>query len=308
MAFTYNELYTGQYAENHQIQIVSDRWVVKGFLTDETSFDGRAFFREENDPSYQEAFNDILRRASGWINSASALAGQTNRAAVPAMQVKQAASTMVNWQSTDLFRLNLDLIFVATSLDDDVRIPVRCLSEAVFPTFGSTGGVAETFYSSIREGESLPEATNAAIGNAKEKNTFVTFIMAPMGYQRGNYEKPVGVMRVLLGKWFKSSSIFVCEDSTFRFSKEVMPNGRPLYATGNVMLTTCRPISSTEMKAWLSPNASVTKKFVGFGKGYEYPEWGDVINAQARAALPDMSDGNNPRYYETPQPMKGTQY
>lgn len=310
MAFTYNELYDGPYAANHQIQIISDRWVVKGFLADETSFDGRAYFREESDPWYQGKLNEVIKAGTSWINSTAAMIGQDDKAGVVTRQVKQAASTMVNWQGTDQFRLNLDLIFVATTLDDDVRVPVRALSEAVFPTFGNTGGIAEYLVESMGVSESgnTTGLTQRAGEIAHEKNTFVTILNAPLGYQRGNYEKPKGVLRVMLGKWFKSSSIFVLEDSSFRFSKEVMPNGRPLYATGNVMLSTCRSISSTEFKAWLSPNASVTEKFVSHGKGYEYPQWGNVINAQARAALPDMTDGNNPRYYETPQPSEDTQY
>lgn len=310
MAFTYNDLYTGEYAENYQIQIISDRWVVKGFLSDEVQVDGRAYFREESDPTMQRKLNEIISGATGWYNSVVSAARGGNVAGVVSRQVKAAATTMVNWQGTDQFRLNLDMMFIATNLDDDVRVPVRALAEAVFPTFGQGGGIVESLAESVTSDtrETISSAVTKANNAKYEKNTFVTVLNAPMGYERGNYQTPKGVMRVLLGKWFKSSSIFVCEDSSFRFSKEVMPNGRPLYATGNVQLTSCRPISSTEIKAWMSPNASVTEKFVTHGKGYEYPQWGDVINAQARAALPDMKDGNNPTYYRTPQPMEGSGY
>jgi len=307
MAFTFNDLYDGSYFENHQIQIISDRWTVKGYLTDEVQFDGRAYFREESDPRYQQWLNNLISAATGWYNSTMGMLGGGNKATMVSRQVKAAATTMVNWQGSDQFRLNLDMVFIATTSNDDVRVPVRALSEAVFPTFGSTGGIAESAWESVTSDEqmTITEAAKRAADASYEKNTFVTVLNAPLGYERGNYETPKGVMRVIIGKWFKSSSIFVCEDSSFRFSKEVMPNGRPLYATGNVQLTTCRPISSTEIKAWLSSNASVSERFVTHGQGYEYPQWGDVINAQSRAALPDMSDGNNRKFYMTPQPMEG---
>ena len=64
MAFTFNDLYDGSYFENHQIQIISDRWTVKGFLTDEVQVDGRAYFRDESDPRWQQWLNNLISAGS----------------------------------------------------------------------------------------------------------------------------------------------------------------------------------------------------------------------------------------------------
>ena len=46
MGFTYQDLISGISAENSQVLIVSDKWTVKGFLTDEIRLDGRSNWRE----------------------------------------------------------------------------------------------------------------------------------------------------------------------------------------------------------------------------------------------------------------------
>jgi len=284
MGFTYQDLISGISAENSQVLIVSDKWTVKGFLTDEIRLDGRSNWREAADPKFQDIANKYLSAGTlAWnqIMSGLGAGGMT----MTSRQVKSSATLMVNWEGSENFRIAIPLTFVATSSQDDVRVPIRALYEAIYPTFGEFGK------------ETLGESVGGIADN------FVTVMNAPLNYERGNYSKPQGVLRLILGNWFKSTSIFVLDDINFNMSSQFMPSGLPIYATGTVILTSCRPVSSTEVKQWMSKGASPTPKYLTAGSENEYPTWGDTLNTESNVALPDMagSTDGNVRFFEAPQ-------
>lgn len=285
MGLSYDDLMFGLGAENNQILIVSDKWTVKGFLTEDIRVDGRSHWNEAHDPKYQELANKYLNAGSTFWNQLTSGLGMSNMT-MKSRLVKSSATLMVNWEGSENFRITLPLIFVSTSSNDDVRVPVRALYETIYPVFGEFGR----------------ETLGAAV-----VDNFVTIMVAPMGYERGNYSKPQGVMRLLIGKWFKSTSIFVVDDINFSFSKQCSPAGLPLYASGQVTLSSCRPISSTEIKQWMSSGALPTPKYLSAGTQNEYPAWGDTLNSESKAAMPDMegSEGGNTRFFETPQSSAG---
>jgi hypothetical protein len=78
------------------------------------------------------------------------------------------------------------------------------------------------------------------------------YLAPPLGYKTSILTDNVslaGKSRLTIGTWF-SASYLIIEDVQFSFSKELNKNGKPIYATGNVVLRPFRQITYQEYIGW----------------------------------------------------------
>jgi hypothetical protein len=122
------------------------------------------------------------------------------------------------WTGSKVPSFSIDLTFVCLDAGDpreDVVTKVNTLMKAVYP----------------------------------EKNGL--FIAPPMGY-RTNVKGGLtmaGKATLTIGNWFHARYLII-EDVQFSFSKEMNKNGKPIYATGNVILRPYRQITYAEYKGY----------------------------------------------------------
>lgn len=118
-------------------------------------------------------------------------------------QVRTVQSTIANWTGSDKFKLPLVLDFVAYREDIDVRKQVKDLLTCVYPI--------------------IP-------------NDALFWMTAPNKYDTTQDS----LISVNIGRWFATPPIFLMDSCTFNFSREVLPNGKPLFARGSVNLVAYR--------------------------------------------------------------------
>lgn len=250
MYFSYKDLLNN---ENAQILISSEFWTVKAYITSEIRFNARTNWGLTSSKG-ENLVNSLYSQGTSVANMVAGGVGMGG--SIQSRQFKTGASTMTNWTGTEPFNIPIDLVFLATNPEDDVRDPVRYLTDGVFPNFGKT------------------------LFTGKEKPSWITTMTAPLGYQRGNYENPKGVVQLQIGRWFKTTPIFVIMDTDFTFSKETKKDGLPLYCTGNIRFQAYRDVSVKEVRSWLSNPLSArrTSKFVlpSSKDTLEKPNWDEI--------------------------------
>jgi len=162
-----------------------------------------------------EAFGGLGRLGSDAINTIGAFAGGAFGKSFVNRQVRTVWSTISTWTGTDKFMFTLTLRFYAMQKGDDVRVPVRRFLECVNPIF----------------------------------DTKIPFMMqAPNAYDfTGNT-----CIAVKIGKWFKTPPLFLITDTNWRFSKETVTGGNPLYAEGTAKFQSFRQLSAEEVSKFLT--------------------------------------------------------
>lgn len=270
MYFSYQKLLNN---ENSLIMLISEYWTVKAYLTNEIRLGGRADFKQTSSKG-EGLVNTLYNEGTSFLNSLSALVGMDSSA--QSRTFKTGASSMVNWVGTQPFDLGIEMVFLATSSKDDVRIPVQCLMDATYPSFGKAGFVGD------------------------ERPAWITSLRAPLDYQRGNYASPKGVLQLRIGKWFKSSSIFIVTTVDPTFSKETTKDGKPLFCTMSVRLQPYRDVCSKEVKKWMGWTEGTIKesKYVSAQGALESANFDEISDKfseeELQAANKEMKD-----YYDS---------
>jgi hypothetical protein len=154
---------------------------------------------------------------------------------------KTAQQTVSSWSSTEKLSFTLHVSFISLRDGDDVRMMVSPIYKAVYPVFDA--GVDQK----------------------------ASFMYAPLKYQ------PLGLrarntMTVQIGKWFRGSG-FIMKSVSFEFSKEVLKNGSPMYAEGQIEFEHYRIISYSEFNSML----------LGGGSGVNLA--GEPLNAAPNTAV-----------------------
>ena len=137
----------------------------------------------------------------------STLTGTAHKMAKHRKETRQA------WVGAEKPTFSLQLMFVATKADDDIREEVFKVLEGVYPEEG-TGGI----------------------------------ISAPWGYGFGTGGKS-GKFTISIGKWFSAPNQ-ILNDASFELSKETTKKGWPLYATGTINFFPYRLIYAKELKKY----------------------------------------------------------
>lgn len=135
-----------------------------------------------------------------------------NKTGVAQISLKSLAQTISTWTGTEKPQFNIDVLFI--SYNPDVR-PLDRVRELL-------GGV-------------FPESLGLVL-------------VAPMKYAPGP-KSASGVWNIKIGTWFDAPNQILRQVNP-TFSKEVTPDGRPLYAKVNVVFEPYRMISYAEFKSY----------------------------------------------------------
>ena len=125
--------------------------------------------------------------------------------------------SMLDYQGTELFGFSLPMYFVATQSTDDVRTKIGYLAEGQFPTFGKGEGGFKRVY-------------------------------APNNYRITEKANIEGAVSIRIGRWFRTNRIFIIDSMDFSVSKETIPSGLPLYASGSVAFKSTKILSIDQVK------------------------------------------------------------
>lgn len=145
--------------------------------------------------------------------SAASLGVGTSTSVSPQGQVRTVQSTIANWNGSGKLPLHLELVFLAYREDIDVRENVKDLLTCVYPI--------------------IPDDS-------------MLWITAPNNYDTTQKN----LITVQIGRWWKSAPIFLMNSCNFSFSKQVLPNGRPLLARGSIDLVSYRLLSADQVNSF----------------------------------------------------------
>jgi hypothetical protein len=124
------------------------------------------------------------------------------------------AGSALNYQGTSLFGFSINVYFIATKASDDVKTKIGYLAEGLFPIF----------------------------------NESYTRIQPPNYYKFGDVNNIEGALYIKIGNWFLTRQVFIIDSLDFTISKEVIPSGLPLYASGTIAFKSVRVLSISEVK------------------------------------------------------------
>jgi hypothetical protein len=113
------------------------------------------------------------------------------------------------------------MIFVAQKATDDVRIPVANLYKTVFPKL---------------QGFGLTDTVTPPLGYVP--------------YSGGDVRAVKGTLDIAIGRWFRGIGLIMTAVN-FKFSKQTIANGTPLFASGTIEFQPFREISWKEMCAFM---------------------------------------------------------
>lgn len=193
--------------------------IVKGFLAGDIRIAGKADF---NSSDQSTGMNTVNRWAEGLVSTYNSGVGGLGIQLPTAgqFQMKSMIGSTVSWQGSDNFFLSVPMMFIAVNKGDDVRRNVADLLWTVYPTVG--GGFP------------------------------VTKVTAPLGYKKGVRDDPNSRIGVWIGKWFRTTRIFVAMNVSFTHSQETTFDGRPLFAVGELMLQAARVVDVEEIRSWMT--------------------------------------------------------
>lgn len=202
------------------------RGAIHAFVSAETSIGGSAQFESFNQFGALDAANNAM---AALANTVARTQGSQGRG-VAVHQIKSIAQTISTWTGSDPFSLTVPIILVSYRRGMDVRREVARLVGATYPN---------------------------AEGNIWGEN-FMNMIRPPLGYtatqlvnQGGNAGTIPNGVSVQIGKWLYIPRLLVIRNAEFSLSKEVVEDGSPLYAQGQVTFEAARLIFDSDIKQWL---------------------------------------------------------
>lgn len=195
---------------------------VEGFISSEISMSGSTDF---SSGGLSSQIQDKIGNIASQVATTYTLLTDSD---IESFQLKTVKDTLMMWQGSENFPLNIPLTFVAIdpestdmAMGGDVRLPVRRLMTALYPSF-------------------------------KSGNPLTSVMWAPNKYKSGQTRNAEGALSVRIGRWFNSKGKkFLLRDANFSFSKETLRDGRPLYATGSIELVSFRILSGEEVAGML---------------------------------------------------------
>ena len=164
---------------------------------------------------YQDSSEGTADLINGLISQGGAFLSGVFGANASGVQLKPLYSTIATWKGCDKLRFRLALRFYALKKEDDVRKPVKRFLQCVYPSFNLNS---------------------------------LGIINAPNEYDM----KPDKCISIKIGKWFKTPPLFLVIGSSFRFSKETISSGLPLYAEGSADFEAYIMLSSEIINGFLT--------------------------------------------------------
>lgn len=200
-------LFANQLPESMKVSIglPKETELITSYLTQDINIGGTASYTSPGQIGLAKQASELLNRGAAVANRA-----ETNFAS---QQITTIFSTVQSWTSSDLFKLQLPLVFIALDRGIDPRIPVKKLLKCVYPI----------------------------------SKDLVT-IAAPNEY---NFTSST-CCSLRIGSWFLTPKIFLITSVNFSFSKETTPDGWPLFATGTISMQSYQQIFADEVEEFLS--------------------------------------------------------
>ena len=196
-----------------EILIAGDGVNVKAFIISELKISGGNSYNNPLSSNQQESIDKTAGAAQALIGSAAAKFGYTD---LPSFSLRTVGQSVNTWTGSERPVFSIDVLFVALRADDDVMLPVKALYKAVFPTFSDEG--------------------NGSV------------IIPPMKYlPQGKTAR--GTVAVKIGTWFQATNLLI-KSVSFTFSKETLPTGKLLYASGSINFEPYRVLSYDEINGW----------------------------------------------------------
>lgn len=185
-----------------------------------------------------EALNQLAQKLDLAKSSAAALGiGDSNRAALNSIIVRTKEQTVYNWSGSTRPTITVNLLFVRVRESDNIIENALKLYRATLPVDVSRTRIQPT---------EKPDS---------KKRAGVTQIEAPLGYKSGLAgEGTTGTISIQIGTWFKANNL-VARTCDFTYSKEVTPDGAPLYAQGSITLEPYSVITLSDYNDYF-PNMS----------------------------------------------------
>jgi len=200
-------LFANQLPESMKVSIglPKETELITSYLTQDISIGGSASYTSPGQIELAKQASELLNRGAAVANRAG-----TNFAN---QQITTIFSTVQSWTSSDLFKLQLPLVFISLDRGIDPRIPVKKLLKCVYPI----------------------------------SKDLVT-ISAPNEY---NFTSST-CCSLRIGSWLLTPKIFLITSVNFSFSKEVTTDGWPLFATGTISMQSYQQIFADEIEEFLS--------------------------------------------------------
>ena len=201
-------------------------FLVSGLIIGDTTIGGSSdwSFPSGGGGPFNAALNKGIEMATGAANMLAGFAGKRNYG-VTKPQFKSPWQTVVDWAGSGTFSLNLSLLFMSLTPNEDSRKPVYRLLKCVYPEILGAG----------------------------------TMVVPPLEYTRvpmvtlfdSSNSGTWGCVGITIGDWFEAPPVFVVERASFSMSKEQTPNGAPLYANGEITVSCSHIVGINHIRQWL---------------------------------------------------------
>lgn len=180
--------------------------------------------------------NDAISLGTNIWNSVVGLAGSNQGMSKP--QFRAPITSVVDWKGSGEFALQIPLIFVALTPEDDIRLPVSQLMSFVYPHIGfNTKTDPEGSF--LRNTVIRPPRDFARVPDSRMYN-----------YSGDNFVGLPGCLGIQIGEWFVTPPMFIVDDTTFNFSKERTSAGLPLFATGTMRIKAAAQVTIEIIRNW----------------------------------------------------------
>jgi hypothetical protein len=209
---------------NAQVRVVGDSISVEGVFVNDFQVRAGNNWNTLAESNVAQSGNSLLQAgnlAQGMFNQ---LAGTDLQIAPKGVSLGNLQQTAKQWTGSETPVFSLDLIFLALRSGDDVTTKVNQLYASVFP-----GG-----------------------------QTSIATLSTPLGYTVGQKALTAdGTLNIGIGRWFLAYQQ-VMNSVNFTFSKEITPDGGPLYARGTIEFTSFRALTYREFRSYFRTSSRVS--------------------------------------------------
>lgn len=167
--------------------------------------------------------NKAIAMGSSMANLGAGLMGMPGMG-VTKPQIKSPWQTVVDWGGSGTFSLNLDLLFLSLTPDENAKWAVHQMMRCVYPEITAGGTMV------------IPPLQYARV---------------PMSSFFGASTGTWGCVGLKIGSWFEAPPVFVVTSANFSMSKEQTPEGLPLYANGTINVMCSHLVSASHIQLWL---------------------------------------------------------
>lgn len=198
--------------ENAKVTVATGGAPVTAFVQSDLIINGSNNFTNSLQSSNIESLQVLLQKGQGIAQAM----GATHGSQFSARTLSQSTDF---WTGSERPTFTIDMLFVALYEEDDVRKKVMELYRCTYPT---------------AKGLVLTET-----------------LIPPLGYQPdATGVNATGTITVKYGKWFRAPGQLM-KNVSFKFSKEVLKSGLPVFAVGSITFHPFREISFSEFQKYL---------------------------------------------------------